>query len=429
MSYHGRDVTAGELATANGLALTTLASRIERLRWPVEKAADTPPDRRFRRGGRRPSGARPCPELRQHPDGRAYCRWREAGRRPSRYFGVYGTVEARAAYAAFAAAWRADGGQAPPAEGVELTVAELITRFCGWADTHYIKDGRPTSEGYIYRAACDQLLERFGAVAAAAFKPRMLRALRELWVGAGLARDTVNRYAARVVRVFGWAAGQELVPAAVPAALREVEPLAAGRSAAHDPEPVEAVPWDTVEKTFPHLHADQARARVLRGMIELQTASGMRPGEVCELTADAIDRTAEPWVYRPGSGGKSRHRGKRRTVYLGPLARAILAPFLTGPPDRRVFGWPFRGAAGANRWTAVSRVEYARHVEAAARRAGVEPWTPNQLRHRRATDVHRRYESDAAAAAALGNSPEVARQVYVDSPGERTARAIAEQMG
>jgi hypothetical protein len=40
--YHGREVAAAKLARERGLALSTLASRIERRRWLVEWAADTP---------------------------------------------------------------------------------------------------------------------------------------------------------------------------------------------------------------------------------------------------------------------------------------------------------------------------------------------------------------------------------------------------
>jgi hypothetical protein len=40
-----------------------------------------------------------------------------------------------------------------------------------------------------------------------------------------------------------------------------------------------------------------------------------------------------------------------------------------------------------------------------------------------------RDESDKDVAAALGNSPEVERRVYVDDPGEEAARRIAEATG
>ncbi len=428
--YRGQEVRAGELAARKNLPLTTLASRIGRLRWSVEKAADTPPDKRFRRGGRlRKDAPRPCPELRKHSDGRAYCRWRDGKQRRVRYFGKWGSSEARAGYAVFAAEWH-ETGAAPLATGQVVTVNALVRRFVGWADGYYVKDGKATSEIHLYRSACKPLVTMFGTVPAADFKPSHLRAIRSRWVSEGLERRTCNGYAGRVVRVFGWGVAQELVPAAVPAALREVESLQAGRTAAPESEPVVAVEWSVVVATLPYLHEIPARAAVIRTMVELQTATGMRPGEVCRLTPEQIDRTRIPWVYTVEGGGKAVHKGKRRTVHIGPRGRAILAPLLAAcPAGRAVFGWPFRGREESGRWRSVTPVWYGRFVLAAARAAGVEEWTPNQLRHLRANEIHERYESDEDVAAALGNTPEVARQVYVDTPEERVARRIAEELG
>ncbi|HYH67777.1 MAG TPA: hypothetical protein VD866_23980, partial [Urbifossiella sp.] len=109
--YQGQEVAAGDLVRLKNLALSTFSHRIEVLGWSVEKAADTRPDRRFRKGGRPTAGAvRPCPELRKHPDGRAYCRWREGTRRRSRYFGGWGTPETARAYDRFRLEWVALSG-------------------------------------------------------------------------------------------------------------------------------------------------------------------------------------------------------------------------------------------------------------------------------------------------------------------------------
>jgi hypothetical protein len=40
-----------------------------------------------------------------------------------------------------------------------------------------------------------------------------------------------------------------------------------------------------------------------------------------------------------------------------------------------------------------------------------------------------RYEDDRAAAAVIGDSPEVTRQVYAARPGEAVAKRIAEATG
>jgi integrase len=70
-------------------------------------------------------------------------------------------------------------------------------------------------------------------------------------------------------------------------------------------------------------------------MVELQQLTGMRPGEVCNLTVGEIDRTGDLWHYRL-SQHKTTHHGKERVIPLGPKAQAVLVAFLIGdhpPPE------------------------------------------------------------------------------------------------
>ena len=60
---------------------------------------------------------------------------------------------------------------------------------------------------------------------------------------------------------------------------------------------------------------------------------------------------------------------------------------------------------------------------------GVPTIKPNQIRHTHGTRVEREYEDDRAVVAALGSSTELARQVYVDNPGDAVAMRIAETLG
>lgn len=381
-----------------------------------------------------PLTTRPCPPLRLHsPTGQARVRWSVAGKRFERYFGRWGEGETNLAYARFAAEWAADRGPPPPGRKADASVGQVWVRFSAWARGHYVKAGRLTSEFYVFRAAAAAWVDLYGGTPAAEFRPAALRALRERWVAAGHARETVNRYAAKVVAVLSWAVSHELVPAAVLAPLREVAALRAGRTAARDPEPVGAVPLSVVEATVPHLHPDPARRELLEAMIRVQLAARMRPGELCAMTPEAVDASRTPWRYDARAANKNLHRGKPRVVFLGPRARALLAPVLAAAEPRRPL-WLFPPApAGhghaAGRRTAVTRLEYGRFVARACARAGVAEWTPNQLRHRGATEVMERLEDIEAVAAALGNTPEVARQVYVERPGEAVAARIAEATG
>ncbi len=70
-------------------------------------------------------------------------------------------------------------------------------------------------------------------------------------------------------------------------------------------------------------------------MVELQLLTGMRPGEVCQLTLAELDRSEEVWEYRPAAH-KTAHHGRSRLIPLGPRAQAVLVRFLTGkhpPPE------------------------------------------------------------------------------------------------
>jgi integrase len=64
-------------------------------------------------------------------------------------------------------------------------------------------------------------------------------------------------------------------------------------------------------------------------MVQLQALTGMRPDEVCSMRKGDIDTTGKLWTYKPARH-KTAHHGIDRTIYLGPKAQAVVAPFL-GP--------------------------------------------------------------------------------------------------
>lgn len=434
--YRGQSYTASALARMKNLPVATLLSRIDVLGWPVEKAADTPITAKFRRGGRRAKNTvRPCPRLEHHkPSGKGRCRWYEGGRRREKWFGEWGSSRCREEYARFAAEWIADQGRPVHALGEKLTVADLCDYFLDWAKSPagYCKNGKPTSEVYAYSSTCKTWVALYGTMRVADFKPSGLRAVRSKWIESGAARDVANRYAGKLVKVIAWGVARELVPAATLAPLREVERLKAGQTAARDPAPVVSADPAAVSCVLPHLHADPARRAVLAAMIEVQRHSGMRPGELVTLRAGMIDRTREPWVCDLSNDGanKNLHKGKGRVIYFGPRSRGVLAPLLkvVTKPDEFVFR--FKRERKVRLGTRpLSRHEYGRLVALACKRAGVAEWTPNQLRHLRATEIMDVYESSADAAKVLGNSPEVLSRVYADDPGGAAARRIAEETG
>jgi hypothetical protein len=234
----GETRTLAEWAKLKGLAAATIRSRIDKQGWDPERAVNTPPDHRFRHGGRpRADAPRPCPQLKRHPTGQAWVRWRFGGRTLCRYFGPFGSDQANAAYQRFAVEW-AEGRQTPvaPITSAGPMVGELVRRWLDWSESEYRKGGKITSEVHGCRAAAGPLRDLYGDTPAADFGPNQFRAVRRAMIQRGWARKTVNIHCSRVVRMFKWATGRGLLAATVWQALAAVEWLKAGRSAAYEPE-------------------------------------------------------------------------------------------------------------------------------------------------------------------------------------------------
>lgn len=239
------------------------------------------------------------------------------------YLGVFGSAEAKAAYDRLVAEWLANGRHvaqevAGSTDGTlhGISVNEVLVAFWRHAECHYRHpDGSITSEVAELRHSLRPLKDLYGLTLAVEFGPKKLAALRHNMIEGGLCRTLINRRIDRVKRVFKWAASEELVPVTVYESPRTLSGLRRGRTEARESEPVKAVDPATVTATLPYLN------RHLRAMIELQSLSGMRPGEVCGLTLSQIERDGDVWFYRP-SHHKMAHHGRDRVIPLGPRARA-----------------------------------------------------------------------------------------------------------
>ncbi len=433
ITHAGLTLGLAEWSARTGLPASTIKSRLN-TGWSVERALTTKRDRRYRSGGRHPAGRpAPCPRL-LGPDarGRAYCCWQRGARQHRVYLGPHGTAEAGGAYRRFAAEWAAgryDAGAAAPDAG-SLTVGKLIVLWLGHCGREYTKRGKPTSEVYANRAAMAVVGDLYGALPASALTVPRLEAARGVMVGKGWKRDTVNQHVARVQRMYSWGVRRGVVEVSVADALRHLPYLVAGRTEAGEGGPRLPVPADAIARAMAEAHKNPARAKVLRDMVAAHLATGMRPGELCTLTRGAVDTShGRLWRYEVTEFNKLLHAERTRVVWIGPEAQAVLRPYLdaAGSDDEPLFRFPpYRRRAG---WTPVTRAHYCLAIAAACKRAGVEPWNPHRLRHNKATEVMRRYEDDRAVGAAIGDSPEVARQVYADRPGEAVAKRIALETG
>jgi integrase len=290
--------------------------------------------------------------------------------------GKHGTTESRQEYARVLAEWEANGRRPAAlakteAEGVSIN--EVILAYLRHAEEYYRHpDGRPTSEVNNVKLAMRPLKALYGHNPAAAFDSLALAAVRDQMIRDGRCRNRVNKDAARVKRLFRWAASKRLVPDAVHQSLATVDGLRAGRSKARETAPVRPVALDTVEATLPHMTPQVA------AMVRLQLLTGMRPGEVIRMRGIDLDTTGEVWVYRPGSdqgpngSHKTAWRGHTRTVLIGPRAQEVLKPwlrlslteYLFQPREARA---AFDAARKANRKTPITPSQRARKPKRAPR--------------------------------------------------------------
>lgn len=95
------------------------------------------------------------------------------------------------------------------------------------------------------------------------------------------------------------------------------------------------------------------------------------------MTVGGLDR--EIWLYTPTSH-KTAHRGKKRTIYIGPRAQAILKPWLLRETGR---SWPREGKDDRRAGVGGSLAGTVFFAPAEVRFAPVKPAEIEELRRRR----------------------------------------------
>jgi integrase len=430
LEFRGKSQGISEWAAETGIPAATLHSRLMN-GWGVEDALSKIPDKRFRKGGRPKAGIpRACPKLRVKDGDRCYVRWSHGTKTVFLTMGVKGE-EANQNYLRFQRQW-AQGvyaaGLTPKDEGV--SVSKLVLLWLARCEKEYVKRGKITSEVHLVRSACRPLVKLFGDKLAEEMDIPAMDLVRAEMLSLGWARETINAQLARISRMFAWGARQKLLPRAVAIEVEEVDYVVAGRTTAAEPKAKKPVTSEHVEAVMPHLHPKEIRRAVFEDMIRFQILTGLRSQELCGMRVRDLDRTDPIWVYQVTEFNKMLHKEQSRRCYLGPKAQAILARHIEacgGDHDLPIFrlpAWRKRTEAST-----ITTDRYRAAIARACELAGIPLWTPHQLRHNRATNVMRAYESDEAVGLAIGDTPEVARQVYVDSPGDQVARRIAMAMG
>jgi integrase len=357
------------------------------------------------------------------------------------YLGKYDSPESRERYHRLVAELHAGrhlvASQTSPSDDeTDLTVNELILAYARFADSYYVKDGRPTVEPTNIRLVLRLMRRLHGTTPAKSFGPLALKAVREEMIRAGNCRREVNRRVGRIVRMFKWAVSEELVPPSVFEALRTVSGLRKGRSNARENPPVRPVSDDMVQAIKPFVN------RHIWAMIELQSLTGMRPGEVVLIRPQNLDMSADVWVYCP-ERHKTEHHEKQREVLLGPRAREVLLPWLTVRPTDYFFS-PAKAIdeqretrrqqrktpvqpSQQNRRKSKPRKKpgdhytvgsYRRAIQMACVKAGIPKWHPHQLRHTAATEIRKRFGIEATRIV-LGHEDVRATQLYAEEDRNR----------
>jgi integrase len=391
----------------------------------------------------------------------AYCLHKPSGRavvylnRRAVYLGPYGSPESLRRYRQLVAQFAGPAARQLPLHNPDaISVAELVEQYLVHARTRYAAGSERL---HLILAAVRPLLELHASTSVTAFGPLALEAVRNHRINLGrtprkkkeesvggapewrpLSRTYLNMLVQAIVRVFDWAAGRELVPVTIPAALRKLEPIRKrGEPKLLEPKRVRPVPAEHIEAVLRVVTPE------LQAMIRIQALTAMRPDEVTAMRPCDITTSGDLWAYTLGdrSHGGLGHKTDYleddgdKVTYLGPHAQRIIEPFLQacGDPTEFLFS-PRRalqrrypnGHGGLKPTAKYDDGTYCQAVKRACKIAGVPVWTPNQLRHSRATEVRKEFGLEAAQAV-LDHRRIATTQIYAERQAhlkEEIARKI-----
>ena len=373
------------------------------------------------------------------------------------YLGAYDSPESHERYRAAVAEWLSTG-RAPGENAKGLTIVELCAAFWRHTQATYRQpDGTPTKMHSNVQMAIRSVENLYGNELASSFGPVRLQIVRDGLIDAGLARSTINKVTNLIRMMYKWGVSQELIEPTVYTALTTVAGLRRGRSAAREPEPIQPVDLAVVEAT------KQFLPRPITALIELQLATGARPGELLKLRlADLKDTDREVWTA-PLNAHKTSYIGRQRTLYFGPVAQGIIKEFMGGRAvDEPLFS-PREAVAERATYSRTHRRKgqkpnarktrrrvgrcytvdtYRRAIHRACDKTFPPPdglsetelqawrrehrWAPHQLRHRSATEIRKRYGLEASQLVLGHGSAALTDAVYAQRDEGQVRRIMAE---
>lgn len=295
------------------------------------------------------------------------------------------------------------------------TVAWLIAMYLDHADSYYRRrDGSPTGEATNLKHATGHLLDAYRDRPAQTIGIKELKQVRQKMIASGMSRKVINQRINKIRGMYRWSAEDDLLPDGEWMKQGFLKPLKAGRSDAVESQPVRPVPQSHIDAVL------AAIKEPLATMIRLQLLTGMRVTETCIMRTEDVDVANDIWWYTP-EWHKSEHRGRVRSVALGPKAQSLVKPRMRG------FGYLFKPTHHAAKNPRYSANAYLLGIYRACRRADVPRWSPGQLRHNYAESVRRRFGLDAVAAT-LGHADIETSQIYATLDRDKAAM-VAREVG
>ena len=230
----------------------------------------------------------------------------------------------------------------PCTQPTVITVAEVCSRFFIYAEKEYRRpNGTHTGTLGDIKTAI-RALRQFDGMSAASFGPVILEELMHALASEKVRcvknggkidyrpRKTINRTIKTIRMIFGWAVTRELIPPEKYMAMKSMKLLKAYRTNARELKKVRHVPDTVIEQTLPHL------PKVVSDMVRFQRLTGVRPGELCSLRPEDVDRSEVTWLWRV-SHHKNAWRDHTREIHIGPKGRVLLEPYLDRPAHQNCF--------------------------------------------------------------------------------------------
>lgn len=335
------------------------------------------------------------------------------------YLGPYGSPESKLKYD--------DLISTLVIEGQPTATTKLTTLLAAWwaeCKRRYGKHGKGRyGNAVCWRPVIRLLRENHGKEPAESLGPATLRRTIEReadtrgW-SLRYARDVLSKAKA----IFKWGKNEELISSTAYERIRDVQ-IREGR----EKPPAPPVDDEVVNATLPNL------TPLLAAMVRFQRLTGCRPGELVRMRPEEIDRSGDVWICSL-KHHKTAHRGKTRTIYIGPRAQEILAP------------WLLKSAGGEYIWVhranrPYTTDSYRRAIQRAVERANLlktqeagnetrllPMWSPQQIRKAAATEIRKQLDVESAASV-LGHSSSVVTQEHYASADQQRALNAAKLLG